>query len=128
MGRTFIQPTKRLRQLGVAKKFGALTDNLKGKRVVIVDDSMVRGNTMGPIVKLLRKAGAAEVGRKLFLSSVLYISLYSIICIYCHRISNGSNDLSKYVSYHDKLTTTTATLLLNTVIYFRFIYVLPLHH
>ena len=61
IGRTFIQPSKRLRQLGVAKKFGALTDNLIGKSVVIVDDSIVRGNTMGPIVKLLKTAGAAEV-------------------------------------------------------------------
>ncbi|CAH1778054.1 unnamed protein product [Owenia fusiformis] len=61
IGRTFIQPTKRLRQLGVAKKFGALTENFKGKRIVIVDDSIVRGNTMGPIVRLLKSAGAKEV-------------------------------------------------------------------
>ena len=61
IGRTFIQPTKRLRQLGVAKKFGALSDNFKGKRIVLVDDSIVRGNTMGPIIRLLRASGAKEV-------------------------------------------------------------------
>jgi len=61
VGRTFIQPSMRLRQLGVAKKFGALTENFKGRRVVLVDDSIVRGNTMGPIVRLLKNAGAAEV-------------------------------------------------------------------
>uniref|UniRef100_A0A671TUP4 Amidophosphoribosyltransferase n=1 Tax=Sparus aurata TaxID=8175 RepID=A0A671TUP4_SPAAU len=61
VGRTFIQPNTRLRQLGVAKKFGALTDNFAGKRVVLIDDSIVRGNTISPIIKLLKEAGATEV-------------------------------------------------------------------
>lgn len=61
VGRTFIQPSTRLRQLGVAKKFGALSENVKGKRIVLIDDSIVRGNTIGPIIKLLRDAGAGEV-------------------------------------------------------------------
>nr|XP_039262265.1 amidophosphoribosyltransferase-like [Styela clava] len=61
IGRTFIQPSKRLRQLAVSKKFGPLRENLEGKRVVLVDDSIVRGNTMGPIVKMLRQGGAKEV-------------------------------------------------------------------
>lgn len=61
VGRTFIQPSTRLRQLGVAKKFGALSENVAGKRVVLIDDSIVRGNTIGPIIKLLRDAGAKEV-------------------------------------------------------------------
>ncbi|KAK7889592.1 hypothetical protein WMY93_025152 [Mugilogobius chulae] len=47
--------------LGVAKKFGALTDNFAGKRVVLIDDSIVRGNTISPIIKLLKEAGATEV-------------------------------------------------------------------
>lgn len=64
VGRTFIQPSTRLRQLGVAKKFGALSENVKGKRIVLIDDSIVRGNTIGPIIKLLRDAGAAEVRKK----------------------------------------------------------------
>lgn len=63
VGRTFIQPNTRLRQLGVAKKFGALTDNFAGKRVVLIDDSIVRGNTISPIIKLLKEAGATEVCR-----------------------------------------------------------------
>jgi amidophosphoribosyltransferase len=61
IGRTFIQPDDRLRQIGIALKFNPLADNLAGKRVVLVDDSIVRGNTSGPIVKLLRDAGAREV-------------------------------------------------------------------
>ncbi|KAI8799193.1 amidophosphoribosyltransferase [Biomphalaria glabrata] len=61
VGRTFIQPSARLRKLGVAKKFGPLVDNFYGKRLVIIDDSIVRGTTMGQLVALLRKAGAKEV-------------------------------------------------------------------
>jgi len=61
VGRTFIQPSTRLRQLGVAKKFGALLDNVYGKKITLIDDSIVRGNTIGPIIKLLRDAGAKEV-------------------------------------------------------------------
>ncbi|OCT96866.1 amidophosphoribosyltransferase isoform X1 [Xenopus laevis] len=61
VGRTFIQPNMRLRQLGVAKKFGVLSDNFVGKRVVLIDDSIVRGNTISPIIKLLRDSGAKEV-------------------------------------------------------------------
>ncbi|MCU0493564.1 MAG: amidophosphoribosyltransferase [Chloroflexaceae bacterium] len=61
IGRTFIQPDDQLRKVGIALKFNALTDNLNGKRVVLIDDSIVRGNTSGPIVRLLRDAGALEV-------------------------------------------------------------------
>jgi amidophosphoribosyltransferase len=61
IGRTFIQPDDRLRKMGVALKFNPLPDTLHGKRIVLVDDSIVRGNTSGPIVALLRQAGAAEV-------------------------------------------------------------------
>nr|XP_042113481.1 amidophosphoribosyltransferase isoform X1 [Peromyscus maniculatus bairdii] len=61
VGRTFIQPNMRLRQLGVAKKFGVLSDNFIGKRIVLIDDSIVRGNTISPIIKLLKESGAKEV-------------------------------------------------------------------
>ncbi|XP_072170954.1 amidophosphoribosyltransferase-like [Diadema setosum] len=61
VGRTFIQPNQRLRQLGVAKKFGALTENFKDKRIILIDDSIVRGTTIGPIIRLLKSCGAKEV-------------------------------------------------------------------
>jgi amidophosphoribosyltransferase len=61
IGRTFIQPTDSLRQQGVALKFNALGENLRGRRVVVIDDSIVRGTTSGPLVRLLRDAGAREV-------------------------------------------------------------------
>ena len=61
IGRTFIEPTQDMRERGVALKFNALAENLAGKRVVMIDDSLVRGTTAGPLVKLLRDAGATEV-------------------------------------------------------------------
>jgi amidophosphoribosyltransferase len=61
IGRTFIQPDDQLRKAGVHLKFNPLTSNLEGKRVVMIDDSIVRGNTIGPIVRLLRDGGAREV-------------------------------------------------------------------
>jgi amidophosphoribosyltransferase len=61
IGRTFIQPDDHLRKEGVNLKYNPLTANLKGKRVVLVDDSIVRGNTAGPLVQLLRDGGAKEV-------------------------------------------------------------------
>src|SRR2546425_3839982 len=61
IGRTFIQPSSQLRQQGVALKYNALRDVLDGRRVVVVDDSIVRGSTSAPIVELLRRHGAREV-------------------------------------------------------------------
>jgi len=61
IGRTFIQPNDRLRKNSVSMKFNPLPGNLEGKRVVVVDDSIVRGNTAGPLVQLLRDGGATEV-------------------------------------------------------------------
>ncbi len=61
IGRTFIQPTDTLRKQGVALKFNVMPENVRGKRVVMIDDSIVRGNTTGPLVHLLMQAGAKEV-------------------------------------------------------------------
>ena len=61
IGRTFIQPDDTLRKQGISLKFNVLTNNLEGKRIVLVDDSIVRGNTLRQLVKLLRSAGVAEV-------------------------------------------------------------------
>jgi amidophosphoribosyltransferase len=60
IGRTFIQPDQELRQLGVRLKFNPLAE-VAGKRVVVVDDSIVRGNTTRQIVRMLFDAGASEV-------------------------------------------------------------------
>ena len=61
VGRTFIQPSQSLRQLGIRLKLNPLRDILEGKRLVVVDDSIVRGNTSRQLVAMLRESGAAEV-------------------------------------------------------------------
>ena len=61
VGRTFIEPEQRLRDLGVRQKFNTLVDVIEGKRLVVVDDSIVRGTTTPHVVNLLRKGGAKEV-------------------------------------------------------------------
>ncbi len=61
IGRTFIQPNQRLRETGVSLKFNVLPEVVEGQRVVLIDDTIVRGTTSRPIVELLRQAGAREV-------------------------------------------------------------------
>ena len=61
VGRTFIEPEQRLRDLGVRQKFNTLSDVISGKRLIVVDDSIVRGTTTPHVVGLLRKGGAKEV-------------------------------------------------------------------
>lgn len=61
IGRTFIQPDQRLRESGVSLKFNVLPEVVEGKRVILIDDTIVRGTTSRPIVNLIREAGASEV-------------------------------------------------------------------
>jgi amidophosphoribosyltransferase len=61
VGRTFIEPEQRLRDLGVKLKFNPMPDVIAGKRLVVVDDSIVRGTTTPQVISLLRRAGATEV-------------------------------------------------------------------
>jgi amidophosphoribosyltransferase len=72
IGRTFIEPTDSLRKQGVALKFNALEENLRDKRVVVIDDSIVRGNTAGPLLILLREAGAREVHLRITCPPIAY--------------------------------------------------------
>jgi len=61
IGRTFIQPDQRMRDLGVRLKLNPIREVLAGRRVILIDDSLVRGTTSGKIVRLLREVGASEV-------------------------------------------------------------------
>jgi amidophosphoribosyltransferase len=61
VGRTFIQPSQTIRERGIRLKYNPLRDAIAGQRLVVVDDSIVRGNTQRAIVTMLREAGAAEV-------------------------------------------------------------------
>lgn len=72
IGRTFIQPDQRLREMGVSLKFNALPEVLEGKRVVLIDDTIVRGTTSRPIIELLRKAGAREVHMRVHAPPIMW--------------------------------------------------------
>jgi len=61
MGRTFIEPEQRLRDLGVKLKFNPMKTLLEGKRIVLIDDSIVRGTTTPQVIRLLRNSGASEI-------------------------------------------------------------------
>jgi amidophosphoribosyltransferase len=78
VGRTFIQPTQAMREAGIRMKLNPLKDVLAGKRVVIVDDSIVRGTTSRKIVKTLRDAGAIEVHMRISSPPVTHPCFYGI--------------------------------------------------
>lgn len=78
IGRTFIQPNERLRREGVRLKYNPLVSNLNGKRVVLVDDSIVRGSTSGPLVRLMRESGASEVHVRVASPPILYSCLMGV--------------------------------------------------
>lgn len=78
VGRTFIQPTQIMRESGIKMKLNPLKDVLAGKRVIIVDDSIVRGTTSRKIVKALRDAGATEVHMRISSPPVTHPCFYGI--------------------------------------------------
>jgi amidophosphoribosyltransferase len=78
VGRTFIQPTQSLRQLGIRLKLNPLPDIIKGQRLVVVDDSIVRGNTSRQLVGMLKAAGAAEVHLRITAPPIRWPCFYGI--------------------------------------------------
>ena len=78
VGRTFIQPTDTIRQLGIRLKLNPIRDVIEGKRLIVVDDSIVRGNTQRALVKMLREAGAAEVHVRISSPPVEWPCFYGI--------------------------------------------------
>jgi amidophosphoribosyltransferase len=78
VGRTFIEPSQTIRQLGIRLKLNPLRDVIAGQRVVVVDDSIVRGNTQRAIVAMLREAGAAEVHVRISSPPVAWPCFYGI--------------------------------------------------
>jgi amidophosphoribosyltransferase len=78
VGRTFIQPSQTIRQLGIRLKLNPLRDVIRGKRLVVVDDSIVRGNTQRALVTMLRDAGAAEVHVRISSPPVRWPCFYGI--------------------------------------------------
>src|SRR5690242_18722245 len=78
VGRTFIQPSDTIRQLGIRLKLNPLRSAIGGKRLVVVDDSIVRGNTQRALVRMLREAGASEVHVRISSPPVRWPCFYGI--------------------------------------------------
>jgi len=78
VGRTFIEPDQRIRDLGVKLKFNPLPQMLDGKRVVVVDDSIVRGTTTPQVVRLLKRAGAKEVHMRICAPPIRYPCFFGV--------------------------------------------------
>ena len=78
VGRTFIQPSQTIRQLGIRLKLNPLREVIRGQRLIVVDDSIVRGNTQRAIVRMLREAGAAEVHVRISSPPISWPCFYGI--------------------------------------------------
>ena len=76
--RTFIQPDQRLRELGIRMKLNPVRSMIEGKRLVVVDDSIVRGTTIGSLVRMLQEAGASEVHVRISSPPVVCPSFYGV--------------------------------------------------
>jgi amidophosphoribosyltransferase len=90
VGRTFIQPSQTIRELGIRLKLNPLREVVRGKRVVMVDDSIVRGNTQRAQVRLLREAGAVEIHVRISSPPVTWPCYYGIdFATRAELIANG---------------------------------------
>ena len=78
VGRTFIQPSQTIRQLGIRLKLNPLREVVRGKRLIVVDDTIVRGNTQRALVRMLREAGALEVHVRISAPPVKWPCFYGI--------------------------------------------------
>ncbi len=78
VGRTFIEPDQRIRDLGVKLKFNPMRSMLDGKRIVLVDDSIVRGTTTPQVIKLLRRGGAREVHMRICAPPIRYPCFFGV--------------------------------------------------
>ena len=78
VGRTFIEPDQRIRELGVQLKFNPLSQIIAGKKLIVVDDSIVRGTTTPRVVSLLKKAGAAEIHLRICAPPIRYPCFFGV--------------------------------------------------
>jgi amidophosphoribosyltransferase len=78
VGRTFIEPDQRIRDLGVKMKFNPLPQLLDGKRLIVVDDSIVRGTTTPSVIRTLRKAGAREIHMRICAPPIMYPCFFGV--------------------------------------------------
>src|SRR4051794_18495455 len=117
VGRPFTQPSQTIRQLGIRLKLNPLRDVIRGKRLVVVDDSIVRGNTQRALIRMLREAGAVEVHVRIASPPVKWPCFYGIdFASRAELIANGLDvdgvrasinaDSLGYVSEHGMIAAT----------------------
>ncbi|WP_109507714.1 amidophosphoribosyltransferase [Nocardioides speluncae] len=118
VGRTFIQPSQTIRQLGIRLKLNPLRDVIEGKRLVVVDDSIVRGNTQRALIRMLREAGAREIHVRISSPPIKWPCFYGIdFATRAELIANGLTteeicrsigaDSLGYISLEDLVEATT---------------------
>ena len=95
IGRTFILPTQSLREKGVKMKLSPVRSIVKGKRIILVDDSIVRGTTSLKIVKMLREAGAAEVHVRIASAPLKYTCFYGVDVHTPEELISSNNSVEK---------------------------------
>jgi amidophosphoribosyltransferase len=92
VGRTFIQPSQTIRQLGIRLKLNPLREVIEGKRLVVIDDTIVRGNTQRAVIRMLREAGAKEIHVRISAPPVKWPCFYGIdFASRAELIANGLN-------------------------------------
>jgi len=118
VGRTFIQPSQTIRQLGIRLKLNPLREVIEGKRLVVVDDSIVRGNTQRALIRMLREAGATQVHVRISSPPVKWPCFYGIdfatraelvangLSVDEIRVSLGADSLA-YISLDGLIAATT---------------------
>lgn len=101
VGRTFIQPTQDMREMGVRLKLNPLREAIEGKRLVVVDDSIVRGTTSKQLVRMLREAGAAEVHMRIVSPEVKWPCFYGIDTDAQRQLISANRDVAGVCEWID---------------------------
>ncbi|WP_405179444.1 amidophosphoribosyltransferase [Nocardia sp. NBC_01377] len=97
VGRTFIQPSQTIRQLGIRLKLNPLREVIRGKRLIVVDDSIVRGNTQRALIRMLRESGALEIHVRIASPPVKWPCFYGIdFASRAELIANGAGTHDSY--------------------------------
>jgi len=99
IGRTFITPGQEARDAGVRRKLNPLRENIAGKRLVVVDDSIVRGTTQRAVVRILREAGATEVHLRLASPPLVWPCFYGIDIPDRHELVAANSSMSELESF-----------------------------
>lgn len=99
VGRTFIQPTQEMREQGVRMKLSAVSSIVSGKRVIMIDDSIVRGTTSKRIVKLLKEAGAKEVHVRIASPAIQYPCFYGVDTSTLEELISNKMDVHELCKY-----------------------------